>query len=97
MEAPSVKRLPVGSSCGWPATLMRMRPREDLDGDGAVGVVLVHARAGLHGDEQDAEVVFLEKHLREVTGGPGLLLRGFGDFAVQVKLRKLVDHGAVVE
>ncbi len=37
---------------------------EDLDGDCAVGMMLFHVRAGLHGDEQDAEVVLLEKHLR---------------------------------
>ena len=68
---------------------------EYLDGDGAVGVVLLHLCVVFHGDEDDAEVVFFEEGFGEVAGLPGLLLLGVGDFLKEVKLRQLVDHGAV--
>ena len=70
---------------------------EDLDGDGAVGVVLLHVGGVLHGDEDDAEVVFLEESLGVEAGWPGFLLLGVGDLFEQIELRHFVDHGAVLQ
>ena len=53
---------------------------EDLDGEGAVGVVLLHVGGVLHGDEDDAEVVFLEERRGVDAGGPGFFLLGIGEF-----------------
>lgn len=49
-------------------------PLENLDGDGAVGVMLLHLRGVFHGDEDDSEVVLFEESFGEVAGLPGLLL-----------------------
>ncbi len=68
---------------------------EDVDGGGAVGVMLLHAGGVLHGDEDDAEVVLFEESFGGVAGLPGLLLLGVGYLLEQVKLRQFVDHGAV--
>ena len=68
---------------------------EYLDGDGAVGVVLLHAGGGFHGDEDDSEVVLLEEGPGVVAGLPWLLLLGVGDLLEKVELRHFVDHGAV--
>ena len=70
-------------------------PFDDMDGDGAVGVVLLHLRGVFHGDKDNSEVMLFEEGLGEVAGLPGLLLLGVGDFLVKVKLRQPVDHGAV--
>jgi hypothetical protein len=69
---------------------------EDLNGDGAVGVVFLHAGAGFHCNEDDSEVVLLEEGSGVVAGLPWLLLLGAGDLLVQVELRHLVDHGSVL-
>ena len=69
---------------------------EDLNGDGAVGMVFLHAGGGFHRDEDDSEVVLLEEGSSVVAGLPGLFLLGVGDLLVQVELRHLVDHGAVL-
>jgi hypothetical protein len=68
---------------------------EDLDGDGAVGVVLLHAGGGFHGDEDNSEVVLLEEGPGVVAGLPWLFLLGVGDLLEKVELRHFVDHGAV--
>ena len=68
---------------------------KDVDGDGAVGVMLFHAGGVLHGDEDNAEVGFFEEGFCGVAGLPGLLLFGVGYFLEQVKLRQSVDHVAV--
>jgi len=70
---------------------------EDMDGDGAVGVVLLHVRAAFHGDEHNAEVVFLEERPSVLTGLPGLLRCGLSDLVVEIEVRHPVDHGAIGE
>src|ERR1700722_11092743 len=70
-------------------------PLEDLYGDGAVSVVLLHLCGVFHSDEDNSEVVFFEEGFGEVARLPGLLLLGVGDLLEEVKLRQLVDHGAV--
>jgi hypothetical protein len=70
---------------------------EDLHGDGAVGVVLLHVRAAFHGDEHNAEVVFLEERPSVLTGLPGLLRCGLSDLVVEIEVRHPVDHGAIGE
>lgn len=47
---------------------------ENLDGEGAVGVVLFHAGDSLHGDENNSEVVLLEESPGIEAGLPRLLL-----------------------
>ena len=69
---------------------------EYLDGDGAVGVVLLHAGGVFHGNEDNSEVVFLEEGSGVVAGLPGLFLLGVGDLLEKVELRHSVDHGAVL-
>ena len=51
---------------------------EDLDGEGAVGVVLLHVGGVLHRDKNDAEVVFLEEGFGIDACRPGFFLLGFG-------------------
>jgi hypothetical protein len=68
---------------------------KNVDGDGAVGVVLLHLCGFFHGDEDDTEVVFFEESFGEVAGLPGLLLLGVCDFLKEVKLSEPVDHGPV--
>jgi hypothetical protein len=70
-------------------------PLEYVDGEGSVGVMLLHHGFVFHDDEEDSEVVLLEEGLGVVAGLPRLLLLGVGDLLVKVKLRQLVDHGAV--
>jgi hypothetical protein len=53
---------------------------EDLDREGAVGVMLFHVGGVLHGDEDDAEVVLLKESSGIETGGPGFFIFGVGDF-----------------
>jgi len=49
---------------------------QDLHGESAVGVMLVHVSADLHGGEHDAEVVLLEESLGVDAGWPGFLAFG---------------------
>ena len=70
---------------------------EDLDGGGAVGVVLFHVSGILHGDEDDAEVVLLEEGPGVKTGWPGLFFLRVVHLFAQVELRHFVDHGAVLQ
>lgn len=70
---------------------------EDLDGDGAVGVVFLHVGGVLHGDEDDAEVVLLEEGLGVEASWPGPLLFGVGYLFGQVEMSDLVDHGSVLQ
>ena len=70
---------------------------EDMDGDGAVGVVLLHVSGVLHGDEDDPQVVLLEEGFGVNAGGPGLLLLGLGNLLGQIELRHFVDHGAILQ
>jgi hypothetical protein len=72
-------------------------PLENLDGDGAVGVVLFHVGGVLHGDEDDTEVVFFEQCSGVDAGRPGLLVFGVGDFFGQIELSDFVDHGSVLQ
>jgi len=51
---------------------------EDLNGEGAVGVVLLHVGGVLHRDENDAEVVFFEEGFGIDACRPGFFLLGFG-------------------
>ena len=69
---------------------------EHVDGDGAVGVVLLHASGVFHRDEDDSEIVLLEEGPGVVTGLPRFLLLRFGDLLEKVELRHSVDHGAVL-
>jgi hypothetical protein len=69
---------------------------DDLDGDGAVGVVLLHAGGCFHGDEDDSEVVLLEEGPGVVAGLPWLFLLGVGDLLEEVELSHFVDHSAVL-
>ena len=68
---------------------------ENLDGEGAVGVMLFHARGMLHGEENDTEVVRLEQGAGVVAGGPGLLLFGVIDLFEEIELCEFIGHGAV--
>ena len=69
---------------------------KDLDGDGAVGVVLFHVGGGIHSDEYDSEVVLLEEGFGVVSGLPWLFLLGVSDLFEKVELGHFVDHGAVL-
>jgi hypothetical protein len=69
---------------------------EDLDGEGAVGVVLLHVCGVLHGDEDNAEVVFLEERFGVDARRPRFFLLGFGEFFGEIELGDLVDHGSVL-
>ena len=73
-----------------------MVPLENLDGECAVGVVLFHVRGVLHGDEDDAEVVFLEEGFGVDAGWPGFFVLGVGHLFGEIELGDLVDHGAVL-
>ena len=68
---------------------------ENLDGGGAVGVMLLHAGGVLHGDEDNSEVMLFEQSLGGVAGLPGFVLLGIDYLLEQVKMRQFVDHGAV--
>jgi len=70
---------------------------EDLNGDSAVGVVLLHAGGVLHGDEDDAEVVLFEESFGVNAGGPRFFALGVGDLLGEIELGDLVDHGAVLQ
>jgi hypothetical protein len=70
---------------------------ENLDGECAVGVVLLHVGGVLHGDEDDAEVVFLEEGLGVEAGWPGFLMLRVGEFLEQIELSDFVDHGSVLQ
>ena len=70
---------------------------EDLDGERAVGVMLLHVGSVLHGDKDDAEVVLFEEGSGVDAGWPGLFVLGVGYFFGQIELRDLVDHGAVLQ
>jgi hypothetical protein len=70
---------------------------QDLHGESAVGVVLVHVRADLHGDEHDAEVVLFEESLGVDAGWPGFLAFGLIQLLWEIELRDFVDHGAVLQ
>ena len=67
-----------------------------MDGDGAIGVVLLHFGGAFHRDEDDSDVVLFEEGSGVMPGGPGLLPLGVGYLLEQVKLRQFVDHGAVM-
>jgi len=69
---------------------------EDMDGDGAVGVVLLHLGSVLHVDEDDAQVVLLEERFGVEAGLPGFFLLGVGDLLGEIELCAVFDHGAVV-
>jgi hypothetical protein len=70
---------------------------EDLNGEGAVGVVFLHVGGVLHGDEDYAEVVLFEESFGVDAGGPGFFVLGFGDLFGEIELGDLVDHGAVLQ
>ena len=70
---------------------------QNLDGNSAVGVVLVHVSADLHGDEHDAEVMFFEESLGVDAGWPGFLAFGVIHLLWEIELPDLVDHGAVLQ
>ena len=72
-------------------------PFENLDGEGAVSVVLFHAGDSLHSDENNSEVVLLEESPRIEAGLPRLLLFGVSYFLGKVELSDFVDHGAVLQ
>ena len=70
---------------------------EDVDGESAVGVVLVHVSADLHGDEDDAEVLLFEESPGVDAGWPGFFAFGVIQLLCEIELRDLVDHGAVLQ
>ena len=70
---------------------------EDLDGECAVGVVLLHVGSVLHGDEDYAEIVLFEEGFGVDAGGPGFFVLGVGDLFGEIELGDLVDHGAVLQ
>ena len=70
---------------------------QDLHGESAVGVVLVHVSADLHGDEDDAEVLLFEESPGVDAGWPGFFALGVIQLLCEIELRDLVDHGAVLQ
>jgi hypothetical protein len=70
---------------------------EDMDGESSVGVMLFHVCGVLHGDENDAEVVLLEKSFGIDARWPRLLLFGVGHLFRKIELRDFVDHRAVLQ
>ena len=70
---------------------------EDLDGDGAVGVVLLHVGAVSMEMRTILRSCFLKRVLAVVAGLPGFFLLGVGDLLGKVELRHFVDHGAVLQ
>jgi hypothetical protein len=69
---------------------------KDVDGNGAIGMVLLHLRGWLHRDQNSTKVGLLEQGLRVVTGLPRLLALRVGDLACEIELGKFIKHVAVV-
>jgi hypothetical protein len=68
---------------------------EDVDGEGAVGVVFGEFGTGGEGEKDDADVGVFEEHFGGDAGFGGWLLLEVGDFAFEVEVFGERGHVAV--